>query len=605
MLGEGLHPRLRRPDLGREVLREEQDPQAPVRLPDVLKPQGRRERLRVGPHDARKHRARIARSSVQGDRPAELGRKRPLLADDERLGIDALEEPLRDRAGLASSLAPTRWRSRSARRREQAAASSRRTASRRPRAGRRSSARSGPRGSCARAARRCVRSPRRRARPRRPPAARRAAAARSETRPRARTGRRRRATVEWARVPRNQSRSAPGSYVNVPGIDDDGAAVDPELERERVRVRVRRQVRRRRRAAVEGEPDARRAEDGVAGVREDRRDPPRPAGRSSVRREVEPAVVEERGRSVGTGERGREAAHALDRACEPGTSAAARDLEQVTQDDEVVDGAALVVAAVGEHLDRELALEQLDTALEHLTSRRTRRRRARARARSGSRGCRARRPRRCARARPAAARGSRDSRGVSSSGDERQRRDPVAGSRRDRVRMPRVARRAADCCSIQVRQERAPRSAASPARAAASTSSPYCAWKPRSRSEPLRRAAAARTPASARARPDRRAAGTAAGCRRRAAGAAADGAPARAAAAAAPSAARAGAGDGLTRPPPRRRRRAPSLRPPEPAALAPSLAPARRGARASRRRRAAARAPRAAARRRPAGRGRR
>ena len=149
-----------------------------------------------------------------------------------------------------------------------------------------------------------------------------------------------------------------------PRVDDKGLTVEPQLERERVRVGVRREIGRRWRAAVERKPDPGRAEDGVAGVRVD--------GKAFARRrevehrsEVEAAVVEERRRSVGTGQPGREAAHPLDRAREAGDVGGGRDLEQVAQDDEVVDGTALVVAAVGEDLDGQLALEQLHPSLEH------------------------------------------------------------------------------------------------------------------------------------------------------------------------------------------------------------------------------------------------
>ena len=103
------------------------------------------------------------------------------------------------------------------------------------------------------------------------------------------------------------------------------------------------------------------------------------------------------GSAVGAGERGGEAAHALEHVGRHRARHGRLDLEQVAEDDEVVDGAALVVAAVGEHLLRQLALEQLDAALEQPRRRRRQCRRARARARCGSRGCRGCRPRRCAR----------------------------------------------------------------------------------------------------------------------------------------------------------------------------------------------------------------
>ncbi len=107
------------------------------------------------------------------------------------------------------------------------------------------------------------------------------------------------------------------------GIDDDGAAVDPELERERVRVRVRREVGRRRRAAVEREPDAAACGERRSRSRRTRRALPPAAGRSSAGARSSAAVVEERRRAVGPGERrprSRASARSRRRA---GTSAAA------------------------------------------------------------------------------------------------------------------------------------------------------------------------------------------------------------------------------------------------------------------------------------------
>ena len=222
----------------------------------------------------------------------------------------------------------------------------------------------------------------------------------------------------------------------------------------------------------------------------------------------------------------------------------------------MVDGAALVVPAVREHLDGELALEQLDAAFEH-------RRRAEGRAAEHERTGVADHvvaehvvldvPRQHDQLPPEAlAHGRR-----LELRQERERGDPVAGSGRDRVRMPRIpgARRVAA-------RSRPPGAAAaagaSPARAAASTSSPYCAWKPRSRSEPAPASGcgsnAGERQSSAGPSSGRKGGGVPApSCRRR------SGRSARARSCrgcAVRSACR--SSDGFTRPPPRRRRRAPS-----------------------------------------------
>ncbi len=70
---------------------------------------------------------------------------------------------------------------------------------------------------------------------------------------------------------------------------------------------------------------------------------------------------------------GGEPAHAFDRLGEPGSVRQRLHLEQVAQHDEVVDGAPLVVAAVGQDLFRQLAAEKLqaETPEAWLAERRT------------------------------------------------------------------------------------------------------------------------------------------------------------------------------------------------------------------------------------------
>ena len=363
-------------------------------------------------------------------------------------------------------------------------------------------------------------------------------------------------------------------------------------------MRMRRQEVRRGRPAAEREPERSLADDGEAGVLEHRRGrPAAPAARAAAPSTA--AVVEQRGRAVGTRERGREDAHALDRVAEPRVRRRRLHLEQVAQHDEVVDRAALVVAAVGQHLLGQLAAQQVDARAVSASARRTPRRRARARARCGSRGCRARRPRRSPRAGGAAARGCAESSGEASSGSERQRGDPVADARRERIRMPRVvvARRMR---LDPARDERA-RLRESPARAAARTSSPYWRGSGRAastRSSGERRLERRRAPQLAPRREPARVA------RRLAAREAPAGKRAQRPRAQLPRPrdAQRVQIERLTRAPPRTRH---ECRPPRRrtrARAAPSRVRPRRGARAAPRRPAAARARRAAPRRRPAGR---
>ena len=118
------------------------------------------------------------------------------------------------------------------------------------------------------------------------------------------------ATVECARVPRNQSRSGPVSYVKVPGSTT-RSAVDPELERQRVRVGVCRQERRRRRPAVEHEPELLSAGRHIRSRRTPRV-PLRGSGKREGRRQVEAPVVEERGRAVRPRKCRRESPHGVE-----------------------------------------------------------------------------------------------------------------------------------------------------------------------------------------------------------------------------------------------------------------------------------------------------
>ncbi len=234
------------------------------------------------------HRARIARACQRsGDRPAELGRQRPLLADDERVGASTRSKK-RSETGRRSRIArpdPVAVAAR-ARRQARAAASSR--SSRRP------------------AALEPVVDRQLVAVQADPALVPDAGAARhgrdelvlrrlEQLDARQRAGPERAPELELVAVDRDGRVGARAAEPVALGaglvrrrarIDDDGAAVDPELERERVGVGVRRQVRRRRRAAVEREPDARRAHDGVA------RCPRRATRPSSAARQLE------RGRQV-------------------------------------------------------------------------------------------------------------------------------------------------------------------------------------------------------------------------------------------------------------------------------------------------------------------
>ena len=128
-------------------------------------------------------------------------------------------------------------------------------------------------------------------------------------------------------------------------------------------MRVRREERRGGRAAVEGEPQTRLTENRVAGLLE-HREPGRRLGEFELWGEVERSVVEERRFTIRALQPGSETPHPLDRLVEPACLRRGAHLEQVTEDNEVVDGTALVVATVRENLLGELATEQRQSALE-------------------------------------------------------------------------------------------------------------------------------------------------------------------------------------------------------------------------------------------------
>ena len=170
--------------------------------------------------------------------------------------------------------------------------------------------------------------------------------------------------VECACVLRKKSRSVTGLVRRHPGIDDDRLAVQPELERQGVGVSMRRQERRRHRPAVERERKPTSPDEDVPGLGEDA-DAVRRRGELERRRDVEPAVVEEPRRAVGPRRCGGEFEHRTTALLDVGVRTHAR---QVAQDEAVIRGAALVVAAVGEDLLGQLAREQRFAAASNVGS---------------------------------------------------------------------------------------------------------------------------------------------------------------------------------------------------------------------------------------------
>ena len=146
----------------------------------------------------------------------------------------------------------------------------------------------------------------------------------------------------------------PGFVGRHPGVDHDRVAVKPELERQSVGVRVRREVGGRRRPAIEREPHAAVADDHVARLLEDS-NPLSGLRQVECGRDVEAAVVEERRGAVRPNGPGSEAGHRPDRMLDVDKGP---QFEQVAQDELMVSGAALVVAAVREHLPGQLSRKQ-------------------------------------------------------------------------------------------------------------------------------------------------------------------------------------------------------------------------------------------------------
>ena len=171
------------------------------------------------------------------------------------------------------------------------------------------------------------------------------AAGRCGTRPRAGTGRgRRRVTVECARVERNQSRSAPGSYVNVPGSTSTGRPCHQSWNDSASACACA------GRKSGDGGPqrNASQSAPSRTTTKPESANTDRPSGGSGSSSRGASTVPSLKSAGAPSG-RASAAANARMRSiasAEPRVRRRRLDLEQVAQHDEVVRRAALVVAAV-------------------------------------------------------------------------------------------------------------------------------------------------------------------------------------------------------------------------------------------------------------------